>query len=90
MSDKEIENIAKPVVDEKEQISSDDFHLLELSEMNCKLAKLESEKSIMQQQITELSYKYLVAQLYIKYQLSPQDALTNNGEIVRNGKKNGL
>ena len=48
-------------------------------------AKARLEGAAAKQETAELNYRYLVLQLYYKYQLTPNDALTEDGQIVING-----
>lgn len=66
-----------------ERLSESDKNTLGLAIMNRKLALSNAEKALAQHENAELSYKYLVMQLYMKYGLSTSDTITENGDIVR-------
>lgn len=58
---------------------------LELSKANRKIALVQAEKALAQNETAELAYKYVVLQIYMKYGLTETDAITENGEILKGG-----
>lgn len=68
---------------EVEKLSDADKNNLDLALMNKKLAYANAEKAIAQNENAELSYKYFVIQLYMKYGLKSSDSITESGEITR-------
>lgn len=66
-----------------DRLSDSDKSALGLSIMNRKLALANAEKALAQHENAELSYKYLVIQLYMKYGLNTADTITENGDIVK-------
>lgn len=71
----------------KEKLSETDRMTLELAKTNKQLALAQAEKALAQNETAELAYKYVVLQLYMKYRLSEADAITESGDIIRNGAK---
>jgi hypothetical protein len=72
---------------QKERLQETDRLALELSKANRKTALANAEKAIAQNETAELAYKYVVLQLYMKYGLTEQDAISEQGEILRGGAK---
>lgn len=70
---------------QKERLQETDRMALELSKANRKTALANAEKAIAQNETAELAYKYVVLQLYMKYGLTEQDAISEQGEILRGG-----
>lgn len=71
----------------QERISDEDRHVLEMSKMNRKLALAQAEKALAENNAAEQAFKYLVLQLYMKYSLSGNDAIDENGFVHRNAKE---
>ena len=66
--------------------------LMEIDRMNLELARqrrltalAEAKTALAQSETTELSYKYVVLQIYMKYGLTDADAISENGDIIKNG-----
>ncbi len=70
-----------------QKISELDRMALELSKSNKKVALAQAEKALAQNETAELAYKYIVLQLYMKYKLTEQDAINENGDILRGGAR---
>jgi len=80
-SDPEVKkNEVKPT-----QISEIDRMAMELAKATKKAAEAEAGKAIAQHDTAALNYRYIVLQIYMKYGLSSNDALGENGSIVYNG-----
>jgi hypothetical protein len=45
----------------------------------------EAKTALAQNENAELAYKYTVLQLYMKYGLSARDAISESGEIIKDG-----
>jgi hypothetical protein len=58
---------------------------LELAKSKRLVALAQAEKALAQNETAELSYKYVVLQLYMKYGLTEADAIDENGAIIRGG-----
>ena len=58
---------------------------LELAKERRKTALAEAKNAMSQSELAELSYKYVVMQIYLKYGLTEADALNENGDILRGG-----
>jgi hypothetical protein len=58
---------------------------LELARQQRLTALADARAAIAQNEKAELSYKYVVLQLYMKYGLTDADAISETGEIVKNG-----
>lgn len=84
MEDKQVMTEAlKPMPSEK--LSEVDRLALELAKANKKIALTQAEKAIAQNETSELAYKYVVLQLYMKYGLTEADAISEAGDILRGG-----
>lgn len=68
-----------------EKLSEIDRLTLELAKANKKIALTQAEKSIAQNETSELAYKYVILQLYMKYGLTEADAISEAGDILRGG-----
>lgn len=68
-----------------EKLSEVDRLALELSKANRRTALAQAEKAIAQNETSELAYKYVVLQLYMKYNLTEADAISEIGDILRGG-----
>lgn len=69
--------------DHVEKLQEQDRMTLELAKMNKKMATLAAEKAIAQNETAEMQYKYVVLQLYMRYGLTAQDGIDENGNIIR-------
>jgi hypothetical protein len=69
----------------KEQLAEVDRMALELAKSRRQTALAEAKTALANNDNAELSYKYVVLQLYMKYRLTEQDAITEAGEIIRGG-----
>lgn len=69
----------------KERLSDLDRMSLEIAKSAKKLAVAQAEKALAQNETADISYKYVVLQIYMKYKLSEADAITESGDIIRNG-----
>ena len=58
---------------------------LELARQRRQTALAEAKTALAQNDNAELAYKYVVLQLYMKYGLTDADAISESGEIVKNG-----
>lgn len=58
---------------------------LELARQQRLTALADARAAIAQNEKAELAYKYVVLQLYMKYGLTDADAISESGEIVKNG-----
>lgn len=65
-------------------LSEADKGALEMAKMNRKVALLSAEKALAENNASEMSYKYLVLQLFQKYGLTAADAIDEQGNIHRN------
>lgn len=50
-----------------------------------KTAKAENKSALAQAEVAELSYRNLVLQLFLKYGLTQEDIIDENGNIVKGG-----
>jgi len=74
-------------MDQVEKLQEQDRLTLELAKMNKKMATLAAEKAIAQNETAEMQYKYVVLQLYMRYGLTAQDGIDENGNIIRGSSK---
>jgi len=72
-----------PVVNEK--LAEVDRMALELAKSKRQTALAEAKTALANNENAELAYKYVVLQIYMKYGLNAQDALTEAGDIIRGG-----
>lgn len=70
-----------------EKLQDSDREALTLAKINKQMANLNAEKAVSQSQTAEINYKYVVLQLYMKYGLTQDDAINEDGTIVRGGAK---
>jgi hypothetical protein len=68
-----------------DKLLDSDRMLIELAKANKKLALANAEKALAQNETADVNYKYMVLQLYMKYNLSAQDTIDELGNIVRGG-----
>ena len=67
------------------RLSDIDRMALELARQQRLTALADARAAIAQNEKAELSYKYVVLQLYMKYGLTDADAISETGDIVKNG-----
>lgn len=79
------ENVKDVVVTPKETLSDIDKMALELAKSRRQTVLAQAEKALAQNESAELAFKYVVLQLYMKYNLTEQDAINEQGEILRGG-----
>jgi hypothetical protein len=58
---------------------------LELAKSKRQTALAEAKTALANNENAELSYKYVVLQLYMKYGLTDRDAISEAGEIIKDG-----
>lgn len=58
---------------------------LELAKSKRQTALAEAKTALANNDNAELSYKYVVLQLYMKYGLTDRDAINETGEILKDG-----
>lgn len=68
-----------------ERLMDIDRMALELAKSQRQTALAEAKTALAQNEKAELSYKYVVLQLYMKYGLTDRDAISEAGEILRGG-----
>lgn len=68
-----------------QKLSDVDRMALELARQRRQTALAEAKTALAQNENAELAYKYVVLQLYMKYGLTDADAISEAGEIVKNG-----
>lgn len=83
-------SVLNPVVEEAslpvEKVSEEDRLNLELAKSNRKVALANAEKALAQNESSELNYRYVVLQLFMKYGMNPNaDLLKEDGTVMRNG-----
>lgn len=74
-----------PVADAPAKLSDLDRMALELARQQRLTALADAKAAIAQNEKAELSYKYVVLQIYMKYGLTDADAISETGDIVKNG-----
>lgn len=70
-----------------EKLSEVDRLNLDLARTKRQTALAEAKTALANNENAELNYRYLVLQLYMKYGLTADDALSEAGDIVRGGAK---
>lgn len=83
MEDKKIE-LDSPSL----QLQESDRLALELAKMNKRLAAVNAEKALAQNETADVHYKYVVLQIYMKYGLGPNDSIDENGNIIKGSGSN--
>jgi len=74
-----VEQVVTPRLQEIDRMA------LELAKANRKVALANAEKALAQNETSEIAYKYVVLQLYMKYGLTEVDAISEAGEIIKGG-----
>lgn len=77
--------VPNPVAGAPARLSDIDRMALELARQQRLTALADAKAAIAQNEKAELAYKYVVLQLYMKYGLTDADAISETGEIVKNG-----
>ena len=77
MEDKE--KAAQPQLSEVDKVSLNQIL------MNRKMSLLQAEKVLAQHELSEMTYKYSILQLYMKYGLTANDNIDENGNIILGG-----
>lgn len=85
--DKELEEMVSSPTSAKEMLDEKDKHTLNLTKLHRQLAVSQAEKTLAQSEVIELSYRNLILQLTMKYSLTADDVITEDGEIKRNVSK---
>lgn len=75
-------------MEENNKLKEQDKHALDLAKTNKKIATLNAEKAVTQNELAELQYKYIVLQIYMKYGLSPKDGIDEDGNIIKASDSN--
>lgn len=70
-----------------EKMSEVDKLSLDLARTKRQTALAEAKTALANNEKAELEYKYLVLQIYMKYGLTADDAIGENGDIVRGGAR---
>jgi hypothetical protein len=70
-----------------EKLSEVDRLSLDLARTKRQTALAEAKTALANNEKSELEYKYLILQVYMKYQLSSDDALSEAGDIIRGGAR---
>ena len=68
-----------------EKLSEVDKLTLDLAKTKRQTALAEAKTALANNENAELTFKYLVLQLYMKYSLTSDDAISETGDIVRGG-----
>jgi len=74
-----------PLAGAPAKLTDMDRMALELARQQRLTALADAKTAIAQNEKAELAYKYVVLQLYMKYGLTDADAISETGEIVKNG-----
>lgn len=77
--------VPNQMADGPSRLSDIDRMALELARQQRLTALADAKAAIAQNEKAELAYKYVVLQLYMKYGLTDADAISESGEIVKNG-----
>jgi hypothetical protein len=68
-----------------EKIAEVDRMALELAKSKREVALAEAKTALANNEKADLAYRYVVLQIYLKYGMTDQDALSEAGDIVRGG-----
>ena len=74
-----------PAAPPTERLQEVDRLALELAKSKRQTALAEAKTALANNENAELSYKYVVLQIYMKYGLTEKDAITEAGEVLRGG-----
>ena len=77
--------VSVPVPTPPAKLMDVDKLALDLARERRKTALAEAKTALAQNDNAELSYKYVILQLYMKYGLTDADAISEAGDIVRGG-----
>lgn len=77
MSDKEVAVTLPEVITDTDRVA------IEQAKVRKQLTLAEAKSALAQNDNADLSYKYLVLQLYMKYGLTEKDAIAEDGKILR-------
>ena len=80
-----VEVPAPPAAAPSERLHEVDRLALELAKSKRQTALAEAKTALANNDNAELSYKYVVLQIYMKYGLTEADAITEAGEVLRGG-----
>src|SRR5271157_5466039 len=80
-----VSTISSAPVSAQEKLSEVDRLNLDLAKAKRQTALSEAKTALANNENAELQFKYLVLQLYMKYGLTAQDALSEAGDIIRGG-----
>jgi hypothetical protein len=75
----------KSVKAEPARLQEVDRMALELAKSRRQTALAEAKTALANNENAELAYKYIVLQLYMKYGLTDRDAISEAGEIIKDG-----
>jgi hypothetical protein len=67
------------------RIDEIDRMAMEIAKTTKKAAESEAGKALAQNETATLNYRYVILQIYMKYGLSSNDALGEDGNIIYNG-----
>ena len=70
-----------------EKLSEVDKLSLDLARTKRQTALAEAKTALANNENSELQYKYLILQIYMKYGLTADDALSETGDIIRGGAR---
>lgn len=76
---------ATPVPAPKMFLMEADKLSLDLAKEQRKTALAEAKTALANNEKAELAFKYVVLQLYMKYSLTDRDAISEQGEIIKDG-----
>ena len=77
--------VVPPPLKNNPKLSDVDRLQLDLAKSNRKTALANAQKSLAENDVAELNYKYLVLQIYMRYNLTENDAINENGDIIIGG-----
>jgi hypothetical protein len=69
----------------QERMQDSDRMALELAKSRRETVLAQSKEALAKSETAELTYKYVILQIYLKYHLSTTDAISENGDIIRGG-----
>ena len=81
------EKIEEQIILQPEKLSDVDRMALEVAKLRKDVALAEAKTALANNEKADISYKYVVLQLYMKYGLTEVDGIAESGEIIRNGNK---
>ena len=70
---------------QQERISNEDMRVLEIAKARLETAQAQAKEAAAKLETAQITYQYIVLQSYMKNNLTANDALSEDGLIIRGG-----